>query len=266
MLLVLISIVLAGGQQTTCPPTVRSIQPLLDRAFMAGAAIVVVDRNGVVYEQGFGFDTPLFPSQRRLIDTSDSVFLLASISKTFIAVATMQMVEAKRLDLDVNINQYLSPALTVAHPQYANVPITMRHLLMHSSGIGINGVVEMESYSLGDAFTKISLLEVMKQFFIGNEGWLPIPPGNRTFYSNAGTNLAALVIERLAGIRFDQYVQERILKPLGITEKMGGYRLGQFNPTHLVPNFLYNESLSPQLDVALKHFNTSQVNAEVAFQ
>ena len=233
---------------------------------MAGAAIVVVDRAGVVYEQGFGFDTPLFPSQRRLIDTSHSVFLLASISKTFISVAAMQMVEAKRLDLDTNINQYLSPALTVAHPQYPNIPITMRHLLMHSSGIGVNGAVEMESYTLGDEFTKTSLLEVMNKYFVGSEGWLPIPPGNRTFYSNAGTNLAALVIERLAGIRFDQYVQERILKPLGITEKMGGYRLAQFDPAHLVPNFLYNESLSEQLDVALARFNTSQVSAETVLR
>jgi CubicO group peptidase (beta-lactamase class C family) len=105
---------------------------------MYGAAIVIVNASGTVHQQTFGYDYPLNSSQRQPIDASNSVFLLASISKTSIAVAAMQMVEANRLNLDTDINQYLSPILNVVHSQYPNVTITMRHLLMHASGIGTN--------------------------------------------------------------------------------------------------------------------------------
>lgn len=259
--LFLIAFARADVKQSQCPPTKESIQPLLDNALMYGAAIIVVDANGVVYEQTFGYDIPLDTSQRQAIDASKSVFLLASISKTFIAVAAMQMVEANRLNLDTDINEYLSPDLRVVHPQYPNISITMRHLLMHASGIGINAPVELESYTLGDTFTQINYLDVLKEFFNGTAGWLPIPPGNRTFYSNAGTNVAAYIIERLAGVRFERYVQDQILKPLGITEKMGGYRLSNFDPQSLVPNYLYNESVSEQLDTFLKHLNATEVRS-----
>ena len=262
----LIALVKANTKQSQCPPTAATIQPLLDKAFMYGAAIIAVNASGIVYQKSFGYDSPLNSSQRQPIDALNSVFLLASISKTFIAVAVMQMVEANRLNLDADINQYLSPMLNVVHPQYPNVTITMRHLLMHASGIGANAAVEIESYTVGDTFTQINLGDVLTEYFNGTSGWLPIPPGNRTSYSNAGTNVAAFVVERLAGMRFDLYVQDRILKPLGITEKMGGYRLSGFDQSSLVGNYLYNESISPQLDVFLKHLNATTVSFEVALR
>jgi CubicO group peptidase (beta-lactamase class C family) len=255
----LIALVKAETKQSQCPPTASSIQPLLDKALMYGAAIVVVNANGIVYQETFGYDSPLNLSQRQPIDASNSVFLLASISKTFLPVAAMQMVEANRLNLDADINQYLSPILNVAHPQYPNVTITMRHLLMHASGIGVNPAVEIESYTLGDAFIQVNLGDVLTKYFNGTAGWLPIPPGNKTSYSNAGTNLAAFVIERLSGLRFEQYVQDRILKPLNITEKMGGYRLSNFDQKTLVPNYLYNESISAVLDGYLQRLNATAV-------
>ena len=259
----IIALAQADTKQSPCPPAVSSIQPLLDKAFMYGAAIVVVNANGTVYEQAYGYDAPISSSQRKPISASSSVFLLASISKTFIPVAAMQMVEANRLNLDTDINQYLSPALRVVHPRYPNATITMRHLLMHASGIGVNPAIEMESYLLGDAFIRINLGDVLTKYLNGTVGWLPISPGNRTSYSNPGTNLAAFVIETLAGMRFEQYVQDRILKPLGITEKMGGYRLSGFDEQTLVANYLYNESISEELDRFLKRVNVTAVSFEV---
>jgi CubicO group peptidase (beta-lactamase class C family) len=118
--------------------------------------------------------------------------------------------------------------------------------------------------TLGDAFTRINLGDVLKKYFNGTAGWLPIPPGNRTFYSNAGTNLAAFVIESLTRMRFEQYVQDRILKPLSIAETMGGYRLSNFDEKFLVGNYLYNESISAELDVFLQRVNASAVSFEAA--
>ena len=229
---------------------------------MYGAAIVVVNANGTVYEQAFGYDIPVNSSQRKPISASNSVFLLASISKTFIPVAAMQMVEANRLNLDTDINQYLSPVLKAVHPQYPNVTITMRNLLMHASGIGGNLPLELQSLSLDDGFTRMNLGDILTKYLNDSAGWLPISPGNKTYYSNVGTNLAAFVIERLAGVRFEQYVQDRILKPLGITEKMGGYRLSGFDAQSLVGNYLYNESISAELDAYLKPLNATAVSCD----
>ncbi|CAF0723780.1 unnamed protein product [Adineta steineri] len=90
-----------------CPPTTTLIQRLLDEVFIPGAAFIVVNSTDIIYEQGVGYHTPLIFKDRRPIDPSNSIFLLASISKTFVGVAAMQLVESNRLKLDVDINQYL---------------------------------------------------------------------------------------------------------------------------------------------------------------
>ena len=71
-----------------------------------------------------------------MMNSSSSIFVLASISKTFIAVAAMQMVELNLLNLDEDINKYLSGSTKIVHPYYPNVTITTRHLLTHRAAIG----------------------------------------------------------------------------------------------------------------------------------
>jgi CubicO group peptidase (beta-lactamase class C family) len=66
----------------------------------------------------------------------------------------MQLVELNQLDLDKDINQYLSPLIKIIHPFYPNNSITMRHVLLHTSGIGPNFNEEMKHYVPNDDFTK----------------------------------------------------------------------------------------------------------------
>ncbi len=176
----------------------------------------------------------------------------------------MQMVELNLLNLDIDINQYLSPLMKIVHPYYPNVTITTRHLLSHTAGIGLNRVQQDEHYVPGDSFTQININDVIQKYVSDNASWLPIPPGNRTYFSNIGTSLAALIIERLAGISFEQYVQDKILKPLSIDEKQAGYRLSNFddNKERLVDHYIYNASWleiyqqrMPQLNISRVSFN-----------
>ena len=251
-----------AGNESKCPPTVASLQPLLDKAGMRGAALLVVNRTAIVYEQAIGYQAPPISGEYQLVDTAKSVFLLASISKTFVVVAAMQMVESNRLNLDANINDYLSPVMNIVHPQYPNVPITTRHLLSHLSGIGANAIEEAKTMFPGDDFTEIDFGVEIRKYLSINETWLPIPPGNKTLYSNTGVNLAAFVIARLANMSFEQYVHEKILTPLGITASMGGYRLSNFdqNKKYMVRHYLYDANFPPALDDLLLRLNATRVS------
>jgi CubicO group peptidase (beta-lactamase class C family) len=258
----IIALIKLDATESQCPPTTESIQQLLDEAYIPGAAVVVVNTTEIIYQQGVGYHSPPISEQRQSIDPSSSIFLLASISKTFIAVAAMQMVESNLLNLDTDINQYLSPLMKIVHPHYPNVTITTRHLLSHTSGIGLNRVLQDEHYLPGDSFTQTNLGDVIQKYVSDNASWLPIPPGNITYFSNIGTCLAAFIIERLVGISFEQYVQNKILKPLGIDEKKAGYRLSNFedNKKSLVDHYIYNASWLETYQQRMPQLNISQVS------
>lgn len=247
-----------------CPPTKASIQYLLDEAFIPGAAIVVVDSNEIIYQQGVGYHSPPISEERQSVDPSSSIFTLASISKTFIAVAAMQMVESNRLDLDTDINQYLPSTMHIIHPHYPNTIITTRHLLTHSSGIGPNPVEEFQHYLVGDDFTQTNLGDVIHKYLSNNASWLPIPSGNKTLYSNVGTSFAAFIIERVAGMPYESYVQEKILKVLGIDKNKAGYRLSNFqgNEKNLVGHYVYNASWLETFQQMAPHIHMSLVSFE----
>jgi len=258
----IIALIKFDAIESQCPPTTASIQRLLDEAYIPGAAIVVVNKTGIIYEQGIGYHSPPISEQRQLIDPSSSIFLLASISKTFIAVAAMQMVESNLLNLDADINQYLSPLMRIVHPYHPYVTITTRHLLSHTAGIGLNRVQQNEHYLPGDSFTQTNFGDTIQKYVSDNASWLPIPPGNITYFSNVGTSLAAFIIERLAGMSFEQYVQDKILKPLDIDEKKAGYRLSNFedNKKSLVDHYIYNASWLETYQQNMPQLNISRVS------
>ncbi|UJR12542.1 hypothetical protein I4U23_016718 [Adineta vaga] len=260
LFLFLIALIKAGSTEFQCPPTTTSIQQLLDEAYIPGASIIVLNQDKILYEKGIGYQSPPIPEERRPMDASSSIFVLASISKTFIAVAAMQMVELNLLNLDEDINKYLSPRIKITHPFYPNTIITTRHLLTHTAGIGVNFVEELKFYLPGDEYTKTNLGDVLKNYLSYNDSWLPITPGhNISSYSNVGASLAAYIVERLANISFEEYVQEKILKVLGIDKENGGYRLSNFQnqKQNLVGHYIYNASwlqtfqaMAPQLNVS----------------
>ena len=185
-------------QAKQCPTRTFIEQSLMD-VHVPGAVIMVVNKTDVLYQEAFGHQS-LSPEKPMNVD--QSVFVLASISKTFISTAVMQLVEAKRLDLDTDINEYLSRAKQrISHPDYPCNPITLRHLLSHTASIGIDNVIGLSGLKMGDeGFTDGLTLtdELISYFNRNNSNWLPKPPGTVFLYSNIGTSLAAGVVEQVA--------------------------------------------------------------------
>jgi CubicO group peptidase (beta-lactamase class C family) len=236
MLAIVLNIVVSNS--SNCPNQ-QSIKESLEKVHIPGAAIIVVNATHILYQQAFGYQS-LSPTEP--MDIDKSIFPLASISKTFIAAAVMQLVEKELIDLDTDINQYLSePHKRIFHPQYPTHPITLRKLLSHSASIAVSSQEQNKFYKPGDAAFEESLTDFCYKYVNPNTSyWLPKPPGSVTSYSNEGTSLAALVVERVSNMSYIQYVKENILKPLGVDTNKIGVQLADFaNTEDVVKHYSY---------------------------
>ena len=140
------------------------------------------------------------------VSTDNTVFRIASVSKVFVAIAALQQVEQGKLDLDVDINQYLS---LFKVPDYHGMPVTMRQLLVHTAGF--------ESKFWGDSTLREESTESLANHLARR---LPVrirEPGKVRAYSNYGSALAAYVVEVISGSIFSDYVKDNILLPAGMT-------------------------------------------------
>ena len=244
-----------------CPPSKTAIERALQKANIPGIAVVVVNATNILYEQGFGFTLPSVAAEKRSVDPRNSIFMLASISKTFIAVAAMQLVEAKRLDLDLDVNVYLPSPLRVVHPLYPKSTITMRHVLSHTTSIGSNDDQEIYYFSPNDDFTQANLADDVFSFIQNKSSWLPNPPGTVARYSNIGAGLAAVVVEKITGQSFENYLHKHILQPLGIDRKQASYRLSDFQArkSDLIEHHIFNTSLIPEMQAQFPRLKFTQV-------
>lgn len=236
-------------------PTRSFIEKSLLDAHIPGAVMVVVNTTDILYQEAFGHESF---SPTKLLDVNNSIFVLASISKTFLATAVMQLVESNLLELDTNINQYLlSSDPIISHPLYPTQSITLRQLLSHSASIGLNEIMETKFYQPGDkGLTETTLAEACFTYLSYASNWLPYPPGTVTLYSNTGIALAGLVVERVAKVSYEQYIKDKVLKPLGIDIKKAGFRLSDIeDQTNLVKHYAFNSSqldwnkFTPQLNI-----------------
>ncbi|CAF3795982.1 unnamed protein product [Rotaria sp. Silwood1] len=241
-----------------CPLSISTIEGLLHDAYIPGLVAIVVNSTGILYEQAIGYHSPIISNECKPMNSSNSIFVLASISKTFIAVAVMQLVELNHLNLDTDINHYLSSEMKVIHPLHPNIPITIRHLLSHTAGIKSNFEEELKHFKPNDDFTQTNLTKIISKYLNNKSNWLSESPGNVTHYSNIGPSLAALIVEHVTNMSFEQYVQNNILKRLDIDKNEAAYRISNFErrKKDLVEHFIYNSSwlekfqnLVPQLNI-----------------
>ncbi|CAF4040932.1 unnamed protein product [Rotaria sp. Silwood1] len=198
-----------------------------------------------------------------------SIFSLASLSKTFIAAAVMQLVEQELVDLDIDVNQYLSePQKRIFHPQYPLHSITLRQLLSHSASIYISRQVQNTYYRSGDDAFNESLADICFKYVNPNmPHWLPKPPGTVASYSDEGSSVAALVVERVSNMSYIDYVKQKILKPLGIDITKVGIRLSDFKNTEdLVKHYSYafNTSYIQRWQQLLPQLNITQISVNIS--
>lgn len=182
----------------------------IESAGIAGAAIAVVEGDRTVFADGEGVADVV---TARPVDQR-TIFHWASITKTFTAVAIMQLRDGGRLSLDDAVVRYL-PELRAVHDPYGPVEaITIRHLLSHSAGFrsptwpwgGDRRWHPFEPTSWAQLAAMLPYTEV------------EFAPGSRFQYSNPGIVFLGRIIEQLAGEDFEVYVDKHILRPLEMRE------------------------------------------------
>jgi len=173
----------------------------LKRGDLAGAVVVVVKDGQVLTQRGFGYADV---ASRTPVDPDRTLFRPGSVSKLFTWTAVMQQVEAGRIDLDKDVNAYLDFQIQ----SYQGKPVTMRQLMTHTAGFQEHG--------------KRTIFEDVK-FQISLADYVKVQPkriyaaGTTPSYSNYGTALAGYIVERVSKMSFDDYVEQRIFRPLGMT-------------------------------------------------
>lgn len=174
------------------------IEEEMQKNQIPGLSVGIVEGNEVIYLRGFG----KAGSDRQV--TPQTSFIIGSMSKSFTALAVMQLVEAGRVELDVPAQQYI-PWFRLANLE-VSTQITVRHLLNHTSGIpNIAGMREL--VGTGEKTIEQVVRGLNRYEFIDS-------PGMRFQYSNANFWVAGLVIEMVSGESYAEYVENNIYKQL----------------------------------------------------
>lgn len=194
------------------PSTVEEkLNSLVNTEKIAGFAVSVFNADSVFYMNGFGYSDV----DKQTPYTIETQQYIASVSKTVIGVALMKAQEMKLLDIDAPINQYLP--FEVKNPDYADVPITLRHLATHTSSLDYNEAV-VEALYIPEIEKNVSLEEFMIGYFqndaYGKVTFGDYAPGSTWNYSNIGSGLAAYILERQANMSFADFTQQNIFDPL----------------------------------------------------
>lgn len=194
------------------------INELIKNYEAVGLSVAVVKKGEIVYRQAFGKKN----RETEQLLSSDDLFRIASISKSFSATSFMQLVEAGKASLDYDISDLVG--FKVRNPAYPDVIISMRMILSHTS-------------SLNDSQGYFSLNAINP---LKNPNWAKCyndyPPGTAYRYCNLNYNLAGTVIEKLSVERFDHYVANHILKPLGL---YGGYNVDELDTARFATLYEY---------------------------
>lgn len=141
--------------------------------------------------------------------TEDSRFRMASVSKMFTVFTIMQLAEAGKLSLDEDVSEYLG--FRLRHPSYPDMPITLRSLASHTSGLRDGKV-----YSIPPSVSVRAFFTPGSPYWEGGAHFAPAgqAPGAYFTYCNLNYGLLGTVIEAVTGQRFDQYQKTHILKDL----------------------------------------------------
>ena len=184
-----------------------------DRGDVPGVVVAVVNKDGSLYHEAFGVSSTV----RRTPMTKDTIFNMASMTKPVTSVAIMMLVDEGKLKLDDEVAKYLpkyrNPLVISkfndADGSYetrpAKRPITIRHLLTHTSGIGYG-------------FASPTLTKIMQRT-MQSEMDVPLlfEPGESWAYG-ASTRVLGNVVEVISGQKIDAFLESRILQPLGMLD------------------------------------------------
>ena len=171
---------------------------------VTGMSVALQDGGEIVWAEGFGYAN----KKRNIIASPETLYKAGSISKVFTATATMQLAEQGLIDIDAPIQTYI-PELKPKYHFKVDTPITLRRIMTHRSGLSCDLIAGMFNDHPKRFNTVIDHI---------NSVHAPYSPGTISAYSNIATDLQGVVIERVTGQRFEDYIEKYIFTPLNMYE------------------------------------------------
>ena len=190
----------AGPTGVTPDAISTVVEQYRDAAHVPGVAVAVTQGDAIVHAGGYGRTQDGAPV------TARSVMAMASVSKSFTALAVMQLVERRQVELDQPVQRYL-PEFVTSDPRSSL--ITVRQLLDQTSG--------MTDASVGQ-FTRTQPATLRDSVADFRDADLASTPGTRFAYYNPNYQVAARLVEVVAGQPFDTYLAEHVFGPLTMTD------------------------------------------------
>ncbi len=176
----------------------------VERQPVPGCAFGIVIENELVHAGGFGV--------RNVVDQTpvdqNTVFRIASMTKSFTAMALVKLRDAGKLNFDAPIGDYVPELAALAYPTRDTPPMTVRQLLTMSAGLPQDDPWADRQLALTE--------EALSQFLLNGISFSN-PPGVKFEYSNLGYAILGRVVTNVAGTRYQTYVTREILTPLGMT-------------------------------------------------
>ncbi len=192
-----------------------ALQPFVGQNTLAGAVVLVADKDKVLSIEALGWAD----IEKKKPMTRESFFWIASMSKAMTAAGLMILVDEGKVGLDDPVEKYLpeygGQMLAVKGEdgrfelKKAEKPITVRQILSHTAGLPFKSAVEqpvLDIFTLRERTVSYAATPLQSE------------PGTAYQYSNAGTNTAGMIIEIVSGKKYEDFMAERLFKPLGMKE------------------------------------------------
>jgi CubicO group peptidase (beta-lactamase class C family) len=191
------------------------LQPFVDKHELAGAVALVADKDKVLSVDTVGFADIAEGEAMK----PDAIFWIASQSKAMTATAVMMLVDEGKIVLDEPVEKYLPEfrgQMVVTEKDNDHVllrkpthPITVREVLSHVSGLPFQSAIEMPTLD------GLPLAAAVRSYAMTP---LQTEPGTHYQYSNAGINTAARILEVVSGMKYEDFMQQRLFNPLGMKD------------------------------------------------
>jgi CubicO group peptidase (beta-lactamase class C family) len=183
-------------------------QEITEKQLPPSLSVAVYKQGEKVYEKAFGYaDYP-----EKIKAETSTIYRWWSVTKLFTAVAVMQLVEEGAIDLEDTVEKYL-PYFPVYSKEGVKKDVTIRQLLMHEAGLK-SMVPDMFKWVHLEGEETPGVTEFFKEKIVTDYQELSYEPGSESKYTNTAYIVLGAIIEEVTGVKYEDYVTEKILKPL----------------------------------------------------
>jgi len=223
------------GQNSAVPDSF--IVAKMEQYHFPGLQATIIKDDKIIWKGNYGYADI---EQNKLI-TDSTLFTICSVSKVITATAIMQIWEQGLFELDDDVNNYLP--FTVRNPNHPNIPITFRMLLTHTSSISRDGIGGIY-YETPGGDSPIALGYFLENFLVPggiyyyDSNWRTWTPGTQWDYTDASAAILGYLVETITNISFEQYCQDSLFIPLGMTEV--SWFLANLDINHIAIPYTYS--------------------------